>query len=95
MNTEHAAPGDTIEVTHPNFCTGQQFVVIERPVNNKFGDGPGDVWAMFPTGLGWLPAKNYKILKRANGDGSETEASVDFEKSLRQKRDALLRGYFT
>ena len=159
----HANPGDTIEITHPTYKTGEMFVVIDRPSCSKGGESPGDVWIILPNGPGWLKQKHYKIVKLANdtdyaqpGDTIEIDipmysgqqlvvikcpngaslnptgcawhenvnggpsfaregvyrvvkrknksvstpnivgdTPVDLEKSLRQKRDALLRGWFT
>ena len=65
MNTEHAATGDTIEITHPTYRTGEKFVVIDRPSGSRGGDAPGDVWMILTDGPGWLRQEHYKIVNNA------------------------------
>jgi len=99
MNTEYAQPGDTIEITHSEYSTGRQYVVVECPDNAKHNP-PGCAWHKNSNGcLSYWTREYYKIVKR-KGKGVSTPSIVndtpmDLEKSLRQKRDALLRGYFT
>lgn len=98
-NPEWAVPGDTIEVTHKECLTGEQYVVIKCPPNATMNP-PGCAWHKNPNSSPTFWRKEYyKIVKRKN-EGVSTpsivsDTPVDLEKSLRQKRDALLRGYFT
>lgn len=98
--TEWAVPGDTIQVTYHGLSgAGRQHLVIECPPNATTS----------PSGCAWHENPNssptfcrieyYKIVKRKN-EGVSTpsivnDTPVDLDKSFRQKRDALLRGYFT
>lgn len=92
-NTDYAMPGDTIEVIHQQYSTGKQFVVIERP-DDKNHYPKGCAWHENPNGSPSFCRKEYyKIVKRKN-EGVSTP-SIDLDKSLKQKRDKLLRGWFT
>lgn len=97
-NPEYAVPGDTIEITYPGTSTGVRHLVIEAP-SNTIKNPEGCAWHGNP---GRRPSfwrkEYYKIVKR-KGESVSTpsivsDTPVDLEKSVRQKRDALLRGYF-
>ena len=99
MNTEHASPGDTIEITHHRYFTGKQFVVIERPSTALLPHKPGEAWIMRPDGPGFWKPEHYKIVKRkgeiVSTSSIRIDTPVDLEQSARRKRDEIMRGWFT
>ncbi len=89
-----AKPGDTIEVIAGCCDVGNQHVVIECPPGSK-NNPPGCAWHKNSgTSPSFWRREYYKIVKRKS-EGVSTQSIDDLEKSLRQKRDALLRGWFT
>ena len=96
--TEYAVPGDTIEITHLGDLTGKQYVVVSCP-GNAVHYPPGCAWHENQVGSPSFSRKeHYKIVKRKNESVSTPsivgDTPMDLEKSLRQKRDEIMRGWF-
>jgi len=97
---EWALPGDTIEVTYEGLDgKGRQHVVIECPASATCNPD-GCAWHDNPSGRPSFWRKEYyKIVKR-KGESVSTpsignDTPVDLEKSVRRKRDEIMRGWFT
>ncbi len=90
MNTEHAKPGDTIEITSVNDFCGQQFLVMECPDDKK--DGPYAHCA-------WVEHQNYvihvrdpKTYKIVEHRSTASSGADDF---LKRQLNDNLRNLFT
>lgn len=91
MNRQ-ANPGEIIRIKHPPW-KGQQFVVAECPQRFKGGVVEHHTWVEdnLSAAMHFSDPDDYVIITPS----IVSDTPVDVEKSLKQKRDALLRGYFT
>ena len=99
MDQEWAVPGDTIEVVHSSEQNGRQHVVVECPPGATMNP-PGCAWHDNPSGRpSFWRYDCYKIVKRKSESVSTpsivSDTPVDLERSVRRKRDEIMRGWFT
>jgi hypothetical protein len=99
MSDEHAEPGDTIEITHSLYSTGEHFVVIKKPPeHNRVLNDPGDAWINDPEfGSVFWKQEHYKIVKRAGKKWIAHEngcVTGDVDKNMRKRVNENLRSVF-
>jgi len=94
MDTDYAQPGDTIKVTLASSAwLGKRFTVIEPP-DKDINYPAGVAWVM--TSDQWpayIPAKYYKIVKRA-GSSATNKSNIDIDAKLKQQLNDNLRSIF-
>lgn len=69
MSSEHAKPGDTIEILWDNEdWSGKRFLVINRPSDVVDKEEPGDAWFLNDGGEPtFFRIKHYKVVKSPKG----------------------------
>lgn len=94
MPSEHAKPGDTIEITFKNsFRLGKQFITTKRPDNIYRLDHAGDAWFLSEDGSPMYSSDgHYKIVSKSVDHG-QVELSID--ESLSRQLDNNLQNLFT